>query len=148
MSITTYDDSQREGQPPALLHLSLSGLLLPHQKLVINPSIRTATLFSDTPEGQAHIVAQQQFSPNGMRVLIPLLTAYPTYCPYETLLAALFSLTLDEARRQLREFRVSALRSIRRAVGSLVSGLHAFGLRVRSVRSTGYLVEAIAHSDR
>lgn len=146
MNITAYDDSHQQDQPPALVHLSLVGLLLPEQKLVINPSIRTATLFSETPEGKARIVAQRQFSPNGMRVLVPLLTAHPDYCSYETLLAALFSLPLDEARRQLREIREVALRSIRRAIGSLTDGLHAFGLRVRSVRSTGYLVEALTHT--
>lgn len=86
----------------------------------------------------------QQFSPNGMRVLVPLLQAYPNYCPYEALLVALFSLTLDEARQQLREIREIVLRSVRRAIGSLASGLRAFGLRVRSVRDTGYLVEAIS----
>ena len=67
---------------------------------------------------------------------IPLLEAYPNYCPYETLLAHLFSLTLDEARRQLREIRKIVLRSVRRAIGSLATGLRAFGLRVRSVRDT------------
>ena len=135
-------DSQ-EGQPDALLHLSLTGLLPPDQQLVINPLIRTATLFSYTSQGDARIVAQQQFSPNGMRVLIPLLEAYPNYCPYEALLAALFSLTVEEARSQLREIKEVALRSVRRAVGTLSTALHAFGLRVQSVRSTGYLLEAI-----
>ena len=146
MSTFDNDHDQQEDQSQALLHLPLAGLLPPDQKLVINPSIRTATLFSDTPEGEAQIVAQQQFSPNGMRVLVPLLQAYPNYCPYEALLTALFSLTLDAARRQLREIREIALRSVRRAIGSLASGLRAFGLRVRSVRSTGYLIEAISQA--
>ena len=146
MSTTAHDDSHQEDQPQTLLHLSLTGLLRPHQQLMINSSIRTATLFSETPEGKACIVAQQQFSPNGIRVLVPLLTAYPGYCPYEILLAALSSLTLDEARHQLREIREVALRSIRRAISSLTIGLHAFGLRIRSVRSTGYLVEALTHT--
>ena len=100
-------------------------------------------LFAQTSAGEADILTVQQFSPNGMRVLISLLQAYPNYCPYETLLAHLFSLSLDEARRQLREIRKIVLRSVRRAIGSLASGLRAFGLRVRSVRDTGYLVEAI-----
>jgi hypothetical protein len=148
MPMSTFDNDhdQQEDQSQALLHLPLAGLLPPAQKLVINPSIRTATLFSYSPEGEAQIVAQQQFSPNGMRVLVPLLQAYPNYCPYEALLTALFSLTLDEARRQLREIRDIALRSVRRAIGSLASGLRAFGLRVRSVRSTGYLVESISQA--
>ena len=132
MSPPANGHHQPEGQPGSLLHLPLAGLLPDNQKLVINPS-----------PGEADVVTVQQFSPNGMRVLIPLLQAYPNYCPYETLLVALFSLTLDEARRQLREIREIALRSVRRAIGSLATVLRAFGLRVRSVRSTGYLVEAI-----
>ena len=134
---------QQEGQPGSLLHLPLTGLLQDNQKLVINPSARTAILFAQTSPGEADVVTVQQFSPNGMRVLIPLLQAYPNYCPYETLLVALFSLTLEEARQQLREIRGIVLRSVRRAIGSLATALGAFGLRVRSVRSTGYLVEAI-----
>jgi len=144
MSTSAHDHDHQEDQSQALLHLPLAGLLPPDQKLVINPSIRTATLFSYTPDGEAQIVAQQQFSPNGMRVLVPLLQAYPNYCPYEVLLVALFSLTVDEARLQLHEIREIALRSIRRAIGSLATGLRALGLRVRSVRSTGYLVEPLS----
>ncbi|GAC1369303.1 MAG: hypothetical protein NVSMB44_36090 [Ktedonobacteraceae bacterium] len=141
-SVSGHDD--QDNQPEALLHLPLVGLLPENQKLVINPSARTAILLAQTAQGEADIVTEQQFSPNGMRVLVQLLQAHPNYCPYEALLAALFSLTLDEARRQLREMREIALRSVRRAIGSLVTGLRAFGLRVRSVRSTGYLVEAIS----
>ncbi len=132
-----------EDQPGLVLHLPLAGLLPDNQKLVINPTARTVVLFAQTSPGEVDIVTVQQFSPNGMRVLIPLLKAYPNYCPYETLLAALFSLSLEEARRQLREMRKIVLRSIRRAIGSLATGLRAFGLRVRSVRDTGYLIEAI-----
>ncbi len=143
MSTSANGHHQSEGQPGSLLHLPLAGLLPDNQKLVINSSARTVILFAQTSPGEADVVTVQQFSPNGMRVLIPLLQAYPNYCTYETLLAALFSLTLDEARRQLREIREIALRSVRRAIGSLAAGLRAFGLRVRSVRSTGYLVEAI-----
>jgi hypothetical protein len=135
MSPPANGHHQPEDQPDSLLHLPLAGLLPDNQKLVINPTARTVVLFAQTSPGEADIVTVQQFSPNGMRVLIPLLKAYPNYCPYETLLAHLFSLTLDEARRQLR--------SIRRAIGSPATGLRAFGLQVRSVRDTGYLVEAI-----
>ena|GEM_PF-1309600 len=143
MNTSANDHHQQEDQPEALLHLGLAGLLPSDQKLVINPSARTAILFVQTSQGGASVVTLQQFSPNGMRVLVPLLQAYPNYCTYETLLANLFPLTFDEARRQLRKIREIALRSVRRAIGSLATGLRAFGLRVRSVRSTGYLVEAI-----
>jgi len=50
-------------------------------------------------------VEQQHFSPNGMRVLVPLLQAYPKYCLHEVLFARLDSLPLDEAYQQMREMR-------------------------------------------
>src|SRR5438874_9246771 len=123
---------QPEDQPGLVLHLPLAGLLPDNQKLVINPTARTVVLFAQTSAGEADIVTVQQFSPNGMRVLIPLLKAYPNYCPYETLLAALFSLSIEEARRQSREMRNIVVRPIRRAIVSLASGLCAFGLHVQS----------------
>ena len=135
-------DGDRHQQ--ALLHLALDGLLQAQQILVVNPSIRTATLLSHAPDGEAQVIAQQHFSPNGMLVLVPLLQSYPYYCPYEVLLASLFSLSLDEARRQLQDIRDIAIRSVRRAIGSLIAGLRALGLQVRSIRNAGYLVEALS----
>ena len=85
-----------------LLRLTLDGLFPANQTLVVNPSIRTATLFSLTPEGENQILAQQHFSPNGMRVLVPLLQSYPHYCPYEVLLASLSSLCVPGVRAGAR----------------------------------------------
>ena len=92
-----------------LLRFSLQGLLPAHQTLIVNPSARTAILLN-----QAQIVAEEQFSRNGMRVLVPLLQAYPQHCPYTVLLA----------------------------IGQLAPGLATFGLHVRSLRDAGYLLEA------
>jgi len=125
-----------------LLHLTLDGLLPANQTLVVNPSIRTATLLSLTPEGETQIVAQEHFSPNGMLVLVPMLQAYPHYCPYEVLLASLSSLSLDDALKQLQDIHDIAIRPVRRAINSLIAGLHDLGLQVRSIRNAGYLVEA------
>src|SRR6266567_8089146 len=69
MRNSAHETPDGEGHQEALLHLTLDGLLPANQTLVVNPSIRTATLFSHAPDGEAHIVAQQHFSPNGMRVL-------------------------------------------------------------------------------
>src|SRR5260370_33135898 len=101
MNTSANDHDPQENQPEALLHLTLAGLLPDNQKLVINSSARTAILLAQTSQGEADIVTMQQFSPNGMRVLVPVLQAYPNYCPYEALLAALFSLTIYEAPPQL-----------------------------------------------
>ncbi len=144
MRNSAYEAQDGDRQREALLHLTLEGLLPANQTLAVNPAMRAATLISQTPEGEAQIVAQQHFSPNGMRILVPLLQAYPHYCPYEVLLASLFSLSLEEARRQLRDIWEIAIRSVRRAVGSLIAQLRALGLQVRSIRGAGYLVEALS----
>lgn len=136
----------QEGDQGTLLHLSLDGLLPANQILAVNPSMCTVTLLASTPDEDAHILAQQHFSPNGMRVLVPLLEAYPHYCPYEVLLASLFSYTSDEARDHLQGHWDSTIRPVRRAMNSLVPGLRAFGLQVHSIRSTGYLIEALSAS--
>ena len=143
MNTSANDHDPPENQPEALLHLTLAGLLPNNQKLVINSSARTAILLAQTPQGEADIVTVQQFSPNGMRVLVPCSRPIRTIVPMKHCWRPVLA-HLDEARRQLREIREIALRSVRRAIGSLVTGLRAFGLRVRSVRSTGYLVEAIS----
>jgi len=137
-----------EGQLDGLLRLPLQGLLAPNQKLMINPSIRTVTLVSTAPDGETQFIAQQQFSPNGMRVLIPLLEAHPDYCPYEVLLASLCSLPLEEARRQLQEMWDISIRQVRRAINSLRAGLAAFGLGIRTIFSDGYQVEALRKKRR
>jgi len=62
-------ESHQEG----LLPLTLEGLIPPNQILVLNIALRTATLFYNAPDGKQTIVEQQHFSPNGMRVLVPLL---------------------------------------------------------------------------
>ncbi len=127
----------------ALLHLPLEGLLPVNLTLVVNPSMRTAILLTSTAEGEAQVLSQQRFTPNGMRVLVPLLRAYPQHCPYEALIASLFSISFDQARQQLQGSWKVAIRPVRRAISSLLAGLRALGLQVRSVRGAGYLLEAL-----
>jgi hypothetical protein len=133
-----------DGHQEAVLHLTLDGLLPANQVLAVKPSMRTVTLLAAFSSEEAHIIEQQHFSPNGMRVLVPLLQAYPHYCPYEILLASLFTYTPEEARDQLQGHWDSTIRPVRRAMNSLVPGLRTFGLQVRSIRSGGYLIEALS----
>jgi hypothetical protein len=132
-----------EGHQETLRPMTLEGLTPANQILVLNLDLRTATLLYNAPEGKQTIVEQQHFSPNGMRVLVPLLEAYPKYCLHEVLFASLVSLPLEEAYQQMREMRALTIRSVRRAVASLPSRLRAFGWQVRSIRGAGYLVEAL-----
>jgi hypothetical protein len=124
------------------MHLPLEGLLPADQTLVVNPSLRTVILLSNNAAG-AHIVMQQLFSPNGMRVLVPILQAYPHYCSYEALLASLFRLSLQESSRLLQETREACIRTLRRSIGSIRAGLRFFGLKVHALRGLGYLLKAL-----
>jgi len=133
------DESHQE----VLASMTLEGLIPANQILVLNVNLRTATLLYNALESNQTIVQQQHFSPNGMRVLVPLLEAYPRYCLHEVLFASLFSLPLEEAERQMREMRSLTIRSVRRAVASLPTRLRAFGWQVRSIRVAGYLIEPI-----
>jgi hypothetical protein len=144
MSNSAHEAQDDDGRQEGLLDMTLEGLFPANQTLMVNPAKRTVILLSHTPGRKPQIVAQHQFSPNGMRVLVPLLQAYPHYCPYDVLLASLGSMSLDEARRQMQDFWEIAIRPVRRAINSLKGGLRDFGLQVRSIWSAGYLVEARA----
>ncbi|SRR6266536_1352700 len=127
----------------ALLHLTLEGLVPANHELVLNLAERSVTLLSHAPDGKPAMVEQKGFSPNGMRVLVPLLQAYPKYCRHEVLFASLFALPLDEAYQQMREMHALTIRSVRRAIASLPAKLRAFGWQVRSIRGAGYLIEPL-----
>ncbi len=134
---------ERKGEhDEELLHFSLPGLLPDDRTLVVNPATRTVILFSNEAAGRARIVTQQ-FSPNGMRVLVPLLQAYPDYCPYDVMLTGLFPLSLEEGRKHLQEAWAATIRPVRRAIGSIMAGLAAFGLKAYSLRGLGYILQPL-----
>jgi len=137
------DNQDSESHQEELVRLTLEGLLPANQELVLNLAERTMILFSHGSDGKVTKVEQKRFSPNGMRVLVPLLRAYPKYCHHEILFASLSSLPLEEAYQQMHEMRDLTIRSVRRAISSLPARLRAFGWQVRSIRGEGYLIEAI-----
>ena len=143
MKNSAHETQAGEGHQETVLNLTLEGLLPANHELVLNLAERTVILFSHAPDGKVTKVEEKRFSPNGMRVLVPLLQAYPKYCLHEVLFASLDSLPLDEAYQQMREMRALTIRSVRRAVASLPTRLRAFGWQVRSIRGAGYLIEAI-----
>jgi hypothetical protein len=141
----TSDDGPqgKEEHDDGLLRFSLPGLLRDNPTLVVNLAMRTATLLSHEAGGEARIVTQYQFSPNGMRILLLLLQAYPDYCSYESLLASLFPLSLEAARQQLQEEWEVSIRPVRAAIASIGIGLPSFGLRVYSLRGLGYILRPL-----
>ena len=141
---------QREAVETKISHLSLSDLLPPDRRLVLNLGTRTLSLLTDGPA----LMMEQQFSGNEMRMLVPLLESYPYYCPYEVLLAHISSNVVTEAsiahcRQRLQEalsrgLWQQELRSIRRAVSSLRSKLDHFDLGISNVRERGCSLISLA----
>ena len=86
----------------------------------------------------------ENISPSAIRLLIPLLQAYPNYCPYEVLLAQLYPISVEVVRRQLQEAREPTMRPLRRAISTLNADLHDFGLQMTSIHSRGYVLERLS----
>lgn len=144
--VMTHDDDvspDMETSEKEKIHLLLPGLLPENHKLVLNPAKRIVILLYDEPGGESSSVNEHQFPPSGMRVLTPLLLRYPNYCTYEELVANLYSIRVEEARKQLHEARDTTLRPLRRAIVGIAADLHSFGLRVTSVRGTGYILKGV-----
>lgn len=124
-----------------LLTFSLSRRLLEeNQKLVVDCAQHTVMLICSDPLGGERLLIQQQFSPQAMSVVLSLLQAYPSYCPYETLLVTLFPLSLEEARHLLEHNWGAAIRRLRRAIRPIQTPLQAFGFKVSTALGAGYIL--------
>jgi hypothetical protein len=123
------------------IHLALPELLPANHTLVVNPVKRILIMLYDEPGGEAQRVKMQNISPSGIRVLIPLLQAYPKDCPYDILLTHLYPMPVDAVQKQLQEARETTMRPLRRAMSTINADLHPFGLQVTSVRNTAYTLK-------
>ena len=98
-------------------------------------------MWYDEPGIEARRVTIENISPSGIRVLIPLLQAYPKDCPYDILLTHLYPMPVEAVRSQLQEARETTMRPLRRAMSTINADLRPFGLQVTSVRNTAYTLK-------
>jgi hypothetical protein len=127
----------------SILHFSLPGLLPPGRTLALNLMTRTLCLLCEGPR----LLSEQQFSSTELRLLHPLIQAFPHYCPYEVLLANISFDNVNErlinsSRQRLREAQLRGmwqqeLRPVRRALTSIRTKLQAFNLEISNVRERG-----------
>src|SRR6266516_79869 len=111
------------------IHLALPDLLPANHTLVVNPVKRVVIMLNDEPGGEAQRVKVQNITPSGIRVLIPLLQAYPKDCPYDILLMHLYPMPVEAVRSQLQKARETTMRPLRRAMSTINADLHPFGLQ-------------------
>jgi hypothetical protein len=126
-----------------IAYYALPGLLPENQLLALNQQTRTLSLLSHGPV----IIVELQLSANELRVILPILEAFPHYSPYEVLLAHLSSdnvsaTSIARWQQQLLEARHQGswrheLRPLRRALSSLRSKLHSLDLEITNIRERG-----------
>jgi len=133
-------------------YFSLPGLLPADQLMVLNLGTRTLSLLSQGPL----VIMEQQLSVNEIRVISPILDAFPHYSPYEVLLAHLSSdnvsaTTIARWQQRLQEAQYQGswrheLRPLRRALSSLRSKLHYFDLEITNIRGRGCSLTSLSSS--
>jgi hypothetical protein len=135
-----------------VLHFSLQGLLPAGHTLALNTTLGTLSHLVVRQE-RPYMVMEQQFTTNEICVLMPLLEAYPYYCPYEVLLAG-FSYgrtneaTVARCRQRLQEALEAGvwdqeMRPVRNALSRTRFKTRTFGIEISSILETGYIFISI-----
>jgi DNA-binding winged helix-turn-helix (wHTH) protein len=94
------------------------------------------------------LVAQEVLTELEMYALVALLEAYPHYCPYEVLRAAITDEVLRHARTTVHravEHKTldRSMKPIRNILSRCRAKLHSFGIDIRSIHAEGYIITAI-----
>jgi len=119
---------------------SLPGVLPAGHVLVLNThpySLSTFVLTQLSPE-EYGLVAQEVVTELEMYVLVALLEAYPHYCPYEVLQAAVTDEVISHARATVyraveRRTLDRAMKPVRNILSRCRAKLHTFGIDIRSI---------------
>jgi hypothetical protein len=143
--VTTLDLHKKAYDDP-IVHFSLPNLVQGSQKLILHKELRTLSLISDGDDGP-NLVQQEKLSDNELQIIVPILSVFPRYCPYEVLLASVISRTTIEPTVTDWRFRLQEahgkgtwqqeIRPLRRALSSLRRKLYSFGLGISTLREKG-----------
>jgi hypothetical protein len=132
-----------------VLHFSLQGLLAPDHTLALNTTIGTLSHLA-CKEDRPLMLMEQQFTTSEICVLLPLLEAYPYYCPYEVLLASFNSgrasdVAIARSRKRLQEAQEAGvwdqeMRPVRNVLSRTRLKTRSFGIEISSILETGYIL--------
>ena len=133
---------------------TLPGVLPEGHVLVLNTHPYSLSTFVLTQlSADVHgLVAQEVVTELEMYVLVALLEAYPQYCPYEVLQAAITDEVLSRARSSVHraiEHKTldRSMKPIRNILSRCRAKLHTFGIDVRSIHAEGYILTALRTKD-
>ena len=129
---------------------TLPGVLPEGHVLVLNTHPYSLSTFVLTQlSADVHgLVAQEVLTELEMYVLVALLEAYPQYCPYEVLQAAITDEALSHARATVHravEHRTldRSMKPIRNILSRCRAKLHTFGIDIHSIHAEGYILTAL-----
>jgi hypothetical protein len=132
-----------------VLHFSLQGLLPPCHTLALNTNLRTLSHLV-CKQDRPHMLMEQQFTASEICVLLPLLEAYPYYCPYEVLVSSFTNgrvteATIARSRQRLQEAQEAGvwdieMRPVRNVLSRTRLKTRAFGIEISSILETGYIL--------
>lgn len=132
-----------------ILHFSLQGLLPVGHSLALNTTLGTLSHLV-CKQDRPHMLLEQQFTTSEICVLMPLLEAYPYYCPYEVLLASFTSgrvtdATIARCRERLQEAQEAGvwdqeMRPVRNVLSRTRLKTRTFGIEISSILETGYIL--------
>jgi hypothetical protein len=129
---------------------TLPGVLPEGHVLVLNTHPYSLSTFVLTQlSADVHgLVAQEVVTELELYVLVALLEAYPAYCPYEMLQAAITDEVLSHARATVHRVVEHntlnhSMKPIRNLLSRCRAKLHTFNINVRSIHAEGYLLTTL-----
>ena len=138
----------RESEEEEIVHYALDELLQPGHSLALNVLLGTLSLIAnDTP--YPRMVAEDQFTPSELSLLLPILDLHPNYCPYEVLLASfnhriITEGTVERCRKRLQEAQLEGIwdqemRPVRNVLSRTRIKMRKFGgIEISSILEVGY----------
>jgi len=136
------------------LHFSLQGLLPAGHTLALNTTLGTLAHLV-CKDNRPYMLMEQQFTTSEICVLMPLMEAYPYYCPYEVLCASFNSGRVNEAavsrsRKRLQDAQEAGvwdqeMRPVRNVLSRTRLKTRAFGIEISSILETGYILMVMQH---
>lgn len=132
-----------------IAHFTLPCLLSPGHTLAVNPKTSQLSHLASKKDGP-RLVRVVKLSEVEMRVLLPLLSAYPGFCTYEVMLASYAAEAADELslaryHHLLGEAGDEVLAPLRQVLETLNKrrGLRALNMRVLGLQDTGYCLSPL-----
>jgi hypothetical protein len=132
-----------------ILHFSLQEALPSTHTLALNLAFGTMSYISCVAD-RPLLLMQEQFTNGEMSVLLPLLEAFPYYCPYEIMFAHFYNGKISDkivarCRQHLQAAAEEGLwdqemRPVRSALSRARLKLRPFGIDISSILATGYIL--------